>query len=285
MSPNYSTPVKRIAQAGLISKGIVYFIFGVLILMAVFSHGNEPVQLFAILKYIINLGWLGRLVVILLTIGLFCYSLWKFFQMVFNTEGYKKDLHGYFIRITWLGPFIFYMVLGGHSTVQLYRYYAGSFAYGNTNSSLQSFMYEQGGSWFIVFLAATFFLNACSLFYLGFTGKYTLMLTGQRFYDNSPRFARITGFLGYVMYGFALLIIAFLFAAALYYSDPSMAQGGESMFDFLKSKSYGVFMLMAIATGTMCYGFYFFVASFYRWQEDKPSNQSASSDNSINTGK
>ncbi|MGB0177997.1 MAG: DUF1206 domain-containing protein, partial [Owenweeksia sp.] len=265
-----STPVKRIAQAGLISKGIVYFIFGVLILMAVFSRGEEPVQLFAILKYIINLGWLGRLTVILLTLGLFCYSIWKFFQMVFNTEGYKKDLNGYFIRITWLGPFIFYLILGGHSAVQLFRYYTGSFEYGNTNGSLQSFIYDQGGSWFIAFLSLTFFINAGSLFYLGFSGKYTLMLTGQRFFDNSPRFARITGFLGYVMYGVALLIISFLFAAALYTSDPSMAKGGQSMFDLLRSQWYGVLLLMAISSGTMCYGVYFFAASFYRWQEDKP---------------
>ena len=204
--------------------------------------------------------------------------------MVLNTEGYHKNLKGYFIRITWLGPFIFYLILGGHSAVQLLRYYSGSFTYGNTNGSLQNFMYEQGGSWFIVFLAATFFLNACSLFYLGFSGKYTLMLTGQRFYDNSPRFARITGFLGYVMYGVALLIISFLFAAALYTSNPSMAQGGQSMFDFLRSQAYGVVMLMAIASGTMCYGIYFFAASFYRWQEDKPQS-SLSSDSSMSTGK
>ncbi len=272
MTPNYTTSVKRIAQAGLVSKGIVYFIFGVLILMAVFSRGDEPVRLFAILKYIINLGWLGRVVVILLTLGLFCYSLWKFFQMVFNTEGYPKDLHGYFIRVTWFGPFVFYLIMGSHAAVQLYRFYSGTFDYGSTDGSLQSIMYEANGKWFITFLALTFFGNAFSLFYLGFSGKYTLMLTGKRFFDNSPRFARITGFLGYVMYGLALLIISFLFAAALYKSDPSMARGGPSMFDFLKSQSYGVVLLVAIATGTMCYGIYFFAASFYRWQKDKPRN-------------
>lgn len=273
MTKNYSPLVKRIAQTGLVSKGIVYAIFGTLIFMAVFGRGHGPVELFDIIKYIMTFGWYGRLIVLLLTAGLLCYSTWKLLQMLLNTEGYEKNLHGYFVRVTWLGPFIFYLVLGGHAAIQLYHWYFGSFSLGAKGSpKMEDLLFTEWGRWAIGFTAFALFTNAASLFYLAFSGKYQMMLTGPRFFDNSPRMAKITGFAGYFFYGIALLITSLLFAASLYYSDRSMARGEESMFSFLMEKPYGVWLLSFIALGTICYGVYFFMASFYRWEDDKPQN-------------
>lgn len=265
---HYTHSVKRIAQTGLIGKGLIYVIFGTLILMAAFGTGDNPVKLFSIIKYIITFGWYGRAVVMLLSLAILCYSAWKLLQMLLNTEGYKKDLHGYFVRITWLGPFFFYLALGGHAVWQLYKFYAGTFQYGADETGLKKYLFTPQGKWVIAAVSVALLGNAISLFYLAFTEKYTTMLTGKRFHNFAPKPAKVLGFTGYFFYGLALLIISVLFAFSIYYTDSSLANGSESMLDFFIGYWYGPLLISAIAFGTMSYGVYFIAAPFYRWKDD-----------------
>jgi hypothetical protein len=267
-SVHYPLGVKRIAQVGLVSKGLVYTLFGVLILMATYGTGNSPVKLFSIIKYIITFGWYGRLTVMVLVLGLLCYAVWKLLQMVLNTEGYNKSLYGYFIRVTWVGPFSFYLVLSGHAIWQLYKFYSGTFSYGADEAGLAKYLFMPHGNLLIGLVSVILAVNAGSLFYLALTGKYTTMLTGKRFYNDAPRFAKISGFSGYFFYGLALFIIAVLFALSIYYTDSSMAQGGESMLTYFIDSWYGRLLLAAIAFGTCSYGVYFIMASGYRWRDE-----------------
>lgn len=266
---HYTPVVKRIAQVGLMGKGVVYSIFGILILMATFGTGTSPVKLFSIIKYIISFGWYGRGVVLLLTVALLCYSVWKLLQMVLNTEGYEKNFNGYFVRITWIGPFFFYLALGAHSAWQLYKYYSGTFDYDAGEFGLKKYLFTPHGKWVIAAVAVSLFGNAVSLFYLAFTGNYTTMLTGKRFHNYAPKGAKLLGFTGYFFYGLALLIVSLLFGFSIYYTDSSLANGSESMFDFFIGYWYGPLLLSAIAFGTIGYGIYFITASFYRWRQEE----------------
>ncbi len=279
MADKYPEWLKQVAKLGLIAKGVVYFIFGSLIVMATYIPKDDPVGLFEIVKYTISLGWMGRVITALMAAGLFCYSLWKFFQMAFNVEGYKDNIRGYFIRITWLGPFLFYLILGGHAAIQLVNWYFVNFNYNPTDRSVfQEILFTTWGKWVVGFVALTLIVNAGSLFYLALTGRYTIMLTGRGFYYNSPRLARLTGLFGYLGYGLTLLILGILFALAIYYSNSSFAQGQDSMFYYLIRQPFGKLILTVIAFGTVSYGVYFFLASFYRWREE-------GTDSSIKTGK
>ncbi len=279
MVNKYPQWLKHVAQLGLVAKGVVYFIFGSLIVMATYIPKDDPVGLFEIVKYTISLGWVGRVVTALMSIGLFCYSLWKFFQMTFNVEGYEDNIRGYLVRITWLGPFVFYLVLGGHAAIQLFNWYSGNFNYNpNDQSVFQEILFTWWGKWIVGFVAFTLLINAGSLFYLAFTGRYTIMLTGRGFYQNSPKLARLTGLFGYLGYGLTLFILGSLFSVAIYYSNSFFAQGQDSLFYYLIRQPFGRLILTVIAFGTMCYGVYFFLSSFYRWRD-------AGSVSSTNTGK
>lgn len=277
MPENYESWTKRIAQVGLVSKGGVYIIFGILILMATFSPGDEPVGLFEIVQYILTKGWFGVLIVMLLAIGLLCYSAWKFFQMVLNVEGYEKDFYGYFVRTTWLGPLVFYLVLAIHAIVQLYNWFFGHFLYyEGKESGFQQILSTEWGKYAIALLSLSLLINAFTLFYLAFTGKYTLMLTGRDFHRESPHLAKLTGFTGYVAYGVAMLITAILFGYSIYYSDTTYLTGQQSMFTYLIIQSFGQVLLAIIATGTICYGLYFLLTSYYRWRDHESSESSTS---------
>ncbi len=269
MAGKYPNWLKNVARLGLISKGLVYLIFGSLIIMATYIPKDEPVGLFEIIKYTINLGWIGRLVTMLMAVGLLCYSIWKFFQMAFNVEGYEDNIRGYFVRVTWLGPFLFYLILGGHAVLQLLNWYRDDFQYNpNDVSVFQEILFTDWGKWVVGFVALTLLVNAGSLFYLAFTGRYTIMLTGRGFFQSSPKLARFTGLFGYIGYGVTLFILGTLFCLALYYSNSYFARGEDSLFYYLINQPFGRIVLTVIAFGTVCYGVYFFLASFYRWRDD-----------------
>ncbi len=269
--------VKRLAQIGLISKGLIYSAFGTLILMATYGASNQPVKIFAIIKYVMTFGWYGRGLVFLLAIGILCYSAWKFMQMAYNTEDYDDSLRGYFVRVSWVGPFLFYLFLGGHAAITLYQFYFGDFSYSAEGGGLADLLNKDWGRWVIAFVCVSFLVNGSTLFYLAFTGNYTIMLTGRGSTD-SPKLARWTGFMGYFFFGLALFIIGVLFAVALFQKKESLAEGSESMFTYLMGESYGKILLTFIALGTVCYGIYFFLAAHYRWAgDDGPSSKGSAS--------
>lgn len=260
--------MKTVAQIGLISKGVVYCIFGTLIFLATFSSTEEPVGLFEVIKYIINKGAVGRVLVLVMAFGLLSYAFWKFLQMFFNAEGYKKNLNGYFIRITWIGPFIFYLTLGLHGLVQLYKWYFGTFRYfEGKESDFNGLLESSWGETLIILIGIGLISNAITLFYLAVTGKYKLLMSGREFYEHNPKAATFAGLIGYVGYGVTLFILGALFLAATYYHDYTLAKGQESMFYYLLSKPFGKILLSVVAIGTIAYGLYFFLAAFYRWRD------------------
>lgn len=271
--------MKRVGQVGLIAKALIYLIFGLLILIATYSPAEEPVGLFEVVKYIIALGWYGRVGVLLLTIGILCYSAWKFLQMVGNAEGYEQNLNGYFIRFTWLGPFVFYLLLGGHAFYQLYRWYFGVFLYPDPQPGFQKLLAQPYGDGLVILISLGLMANAVTLAYLGLTGKYRLMISGKDFHSNHPRLAEIVGQFGYFGYGATLFLLSGFFAASIYLHDESLARGQESIFYFFMAAPYGKALLTLIALGSMIYGLYFFLAAFYRWRDDRDKL------NSTKTGK
>jgi hypothetical protein len=270
---NYTKRMKRIAQVGMMAKGVVYFIFGSLIFSTTFSVISEPVGLFEVLKFIIYQGTFGRMAVLLMALGLLCYSAWKYYQMAHNAEGYENDALGIFIRISWVGPFVFYLFLGGHALIQLFNWYFRDFNLDVGNGTLLDFTSSATGFWVVTLVAIVLLLNAGTLFFLAISGKYKLLLSGKDFFETNPKLATTTGFVGYTGYGVTLLLLGGLFTTSLIIKDSSFAQGQDSLFIFLISQPFGKIALSIIALGTICYGLYFFLAAFYRWR--KPTNKAS----------
>lgn len=264
---NYTPAIKRVAQYGLLSKGIVYIFFSVILLFAVYGHIDGNIDLYNILDNILLFDWYGPFVVMVLGTGLLSYAGWKFFQMFYNTEGLEKSRTGYFIRATWIGPLIFHLGFGIHVWHRIFRWMANKPI--NDAIGMNQSVYDPTDRLILIAFALVFIVNAGTLFYLAFTGKYRLMLTGSNFFDDDPKLAFLTGFLGYFFYGLALLIVSILFIMGVVFYNSDYAGGTESMLDVLKQDRAGRWALLAIAFGTACYGTYFLLTVFYRFRHIK----------------
>ncbi|WP_460881169.1 DUF1206 domain-containing protein [Pontibacter rugosus] len=79
--------VKRIAQVGLITKGAVYFLLGVLALAAAFGLGRDTrevnrKEVFLFIEELL----LGRVLLLIVSVGLACYCAWRLLQAITDTE-------------------------------------------------------------------------------------------------------------------------------------------------------------------------------------------------------
>jgi hypothetical protein len=220
-----------------------------------------------VVKFLIYQDTFGRIAILILSLGLFCYAAWKYSQMVLNAEDHDQNLLGYVTRFTWLGPFIFYIILGIHGLWQLYKWYFGDFQYESEElGRFIQFVETLPGKWVAAFLALLFLVNAVTLFYLAFSGRYSIMLTGKDFHQTSPRLARAVGLVGYIGYGLALFITAVLFVLSIFYAGVSFMDEQESVFRFLLQQEWGKMTLTVIAIGTISFGMYFLFTAYYRWK-------------------
>ncbi|MGZ5263502.1 MAG: DUF1206 domain-containing protein, partial [Kaistella sp.] len=84
--------LKNVARAGLIAKGIVYVILGILGFMAAFEiagQSNSETSKSGVFTSIKNFPG-GMLVLVLLAAGLICYSVWRGVQAFSNKDNSEK---------------------------------------------------------------------------------------------------------------------------------------------------------------------------------------------------
>ncbi|MCD6065006.1 MAG: hypothetical protein K0R82_2917, partial [Flavipsychrobacter sp.] len=74
--------VKRLARFGLVAKGIVYLLSGVLALLGALSigdHTTKSADKSGVFSFIYELP-AGKILLAVITIGLFCYAAWRLVQ-------------------------------------------------------------------------------------------------------------------------------------------------------------------------------------------------------------
>ena len=78
-----ATWIKPVAKAGLIAKGIVYCLIGILAFMAAFSIGGQSSRN-ATKKGVfsfIEAQPAGKVLLAIIALGLFCYTIWRLVQV------------------------------------------------------------------------------------------------------------------------------------------------------------------------------------------------------------
>ncbi len=97
-----SQGVVVLARLGYAVKGIVYVVIGVLAILLVTGHGGGATDQNGALRAIYNspLGeGFGRMLMIVITVGLFGFALWSLIQAVFDTERKGRTAKGIVARI------------------------------------------------------------------------------------------------------------------------------------------------------------------------------------------
>ena len=249
---------ERLARAGFAARGIVYVIIGVLAIELALGVGGTNASQQGALRAIAAQPS-GKVLLILVAIGLAGYSLWRLVRAALGHG--REDSDGGFDRLAALGSGLVYAGLAAIAVEILLGAGGGS---GNAQKTAAGVLGWPGGPWLVAIAGVVLVAIGA---YQGYQGLSRDFLEDSKTERMSPRVRAWVEWIGVfghlaraVVYG---LVGVFLILAAVNY-DPKQAVGVDGALAKLAHASYGPFLLGLVAAGLIAFGAYSLSDARYR---------------------
>ncbi|MBU1821891.1 MAG: DUF1206 domain-containing protein [Bacteroidetes bacterium] len=258
--------IELAAKVGLSALGLVYLLIGTLTFMATIElrRDTDEGKVTQILQWIQSLPF-GQVMLAITTVGLLCYTLWRFTAAILDTEKKGNSLHGLAIRISYISYGTVYGALTYYATILLFgEGRVPPEGEENTRRTIvQSLLEQPFGQWLVgAFSLGTIAIGVFQI-YLALSGQYRQVIQ-ESFLDSRVKEIMIkSGQVGYMARGIVWLVVGYFLWEAAIQSDPSEAGDIDSALNFLEYE-YGPLILGIIALGLVCYGIFMFVRARYQ---------------------
>jgi hypothetical protein len=251
--------VDRFLRFGLIAKGVVYCLVGMITLMASIGVRGDEVSKTDVLELIYEQPF-GRLLLIIIAIGLFGYVTLRFFQAFKDIDGKGSDLKGIFSRIGYGVSGFLYLTLGLYAAKLILRMRQGDGE--SQRLFISKALAYPWGQWVIGIVGLVIVGNGIYQIYRAISGKFMKKIRVVKAdFENTVRKAGITG---YISRGVVLIIVGYLIFHAAITSNARQVQGGtDNAFEFIEN-IFGNFLLGVVAVGLVGYGLFMFVKAKYQ---------------------
>jgi hypothetical protein len=256
--------IERLARYGYAAKGVVYVIIGAVAAFGAFQVGDDgPTDSRGALTQIVRQPF-GRIMLIVVAVGLASYALWRIVQAFRDTENKGTSWKGLAVRTGYGCIGIVYAGLS-YSAVQLILGYGAG-----KNSD------EQSRAWTATFFAlplGRLFVGLAGLAVIGFglwqcykafTAKFRRKWKRHEMSEHARKLATHAGQVGLVARGVVFGIIGLFLIQAAWRSRAEEARGLGGALRALEQQPYGPYVLGAVALGLVAYGLYMFVEARYR---------------------
>jgi len=263
-----SPAVTFLARLGYAVKGVVYVVIGFLAILLVTGNGGSATDQNGALKaiYASPLGeGFGRLLLVVITVGLFGFALWSLIQALFDTEHKGHGAKGILARVGYAGVAVSYGLLG-LGAYQIAT--TGSPSSRNSTSSAQNWtglLLKQPAGVVLVILVGCVVLGiAAYLFSRAYRASFAKYLNLSSLSANMRKGVLALGRLGNVALGVVFLIVGFFLIIAAIKHDPGDAKGLDAVLMELLKQPFGPWLLGLVALGLLAYGLYSFAEARYR---------------------
>lgn len=262
---NSENKVALIAKVGLVTKGVVYCLLGVLAFMAAFNingQSTNDTDKRGVLDFLDKQTG-GQVLLGIVALGLACYTIWRIIQFVRvlkgddeNNKKSKKVVKG----IRYIFSAIGYGLLAASVVKKLISSTSGSD--NNKQDAAQKLMEQPLGQWLVGIVALIFLGVGIYQVYYGYSEKYKKHVDKST--SGKSRKAMLTaGKIGYMARGIVWAIIALLFGKAALNANASETGGTSKALSFISDAPYGPYLLGAVGLGLVCYGVFNFVRAKY----------------------
>lgn len=247
---------KTIAGIGFISKGIIYLVIGVLSLLAALNMGGESSGTNQALTFLKKQPF-GQTLLLLLGIGLLCYSFWMFVQSISDPENKGSGRNGIMQRFGLFTTGLVYVFVA----VLSFYHLASPTENEEVKSTYLDFL--DATTLAILFIIIGFILAIqaviliVSVFRGGMLDQFNL--EGKKY----SSLIRKLGMFGFYSRAFVVGIIAYFFLRAGIYTGSNDIKGIQDAFAFLDQSTVGRILMAITAIGFISYGaFYVFLVRF-----------------------
>jgi fumarate reductase subunit D len=250
-----------LARAGFVSRGVIYGIVGVLALKLAIGAGGKATDQGGALKTIAHQPF-GKVMLIVVAIGLAGYSLWRLLHALLGHGPEKSD--DAFDRVAALGSGIAYGVICAIAVKILLEPGSGKGTSGSTPKAAGGVLGWPAGVWLVGLAGAVVVGVALFQAYRGVTTDFLKDAKTERMGETTRRWYTRIAIVGHlartVVFG---LIGVFLIKAAVDY-NPSKAVGLDGALAKLVNQSYGSVLLGVVASGLVAFALYSLADARYR---------------------
>ena len=252
--------VERLGRLGLVAKGVLYAVIGLLAIQVARGGREESPDKSGALRTIAEQPF-GKGLLVLLAIGLAAYALWRLAQGILDRDSEGEGPKGLVKRAGALGKAAWYGILCGLTVSTLVGNGSGK---GNEQETTAG-IFDRPGGRYLVYAAALAFLGAAAFNgYRAITCKFNRKLKQGEMNEAEEAAATGVGILGHLARCVVFGLIGIFLVRAAWEFDPKEARGLDGALLELAQRPYGGFLLGAVAVGLLAYAFYCFVQARYR---------------------
>jgi hypothetical protein len=251
-------PLGWLARVGLVARGLVYLIIGVLALQLVFDAGGKAANQQDALKTIAHQPF-GKTMLILVAIGLAGYALWRLVRAAVGHGAEQRDSGG--DRVAALASGIAYVIL----CVTAVEIVAGSGTGSGTPKETTGGVLGWSGGTVIVAIAGAVLIGVAG--YQAYKGLGKKFLDDAKTSEMGPGVRKgytALGVFGHVARAVIFALVGYgLIKAAVDY-NPKEAVGLDGALRQLADSSYGPVLLGVVAAGLAGFAIYSMADARYR---------------------
>jgi hypothetical protein len=249
--------LEKFFRVGLISKGVVYCLLGVLTVLAAVGLREKNASKTDAFNFVYEQPF-GKILLIIIALGLFGFVTLRLFQSVKDIDHKGDDAKGIVSRVGYAISALIYSSMG---------VYAGRLAlngsHGNGDSKqfiVTKVLALPAGVWIVGIAALVIMISGGYQVYKGASKKFMKKI--QLIESTFSNVFRKAGVFGYISRGIVLLVIGYLLLHAALKADPSGVKDTDGALSFLQN-SFGSFLMGVIALGLAGYGVFMFVKAKY----------------------
>jgi hypothetical protein len=252
--------VEWAGRLGLVSKGAIYAIIGLLAIAVPLGLGGRPSDRQGALRTVAEQPF-GEVLLIALAIGFAGYAVWRFVQAFLDRDDEGSGLKALAKRAGYLGRGLIYAASCFVAVALVVGAGGGG---GDERRETAKVLDWPAGRWIVAAVGAGFAAAGAYNVYRSLTEKFRKDLREHEMRSDVRDWAIVAGVVGHAARGVVFgLIGAFLLKAAIEY-DPQEAIGLDGALRKLAQQTYGEWLLGATAAGLIAYALFCFVQARYR---------------------
>lgn len=253
----------KAARVGLIAKGSIYCLSGIIALMAATEFGNNKTGdagKRGVFNFIEDQPF-GKWLLLAVAIGMACYTFWRWMQAFKDTEDNGSDKKGLAKRFTYFFSGLVYASL----SLYAFREFMGAAnSKGDSRQSLVATLLDKPfGAWLVGIIGLSMIGIGVYQLFRAMSGKYKKYVQ-KGLHNDTAKWIISAGVAGYSARGIVWLIIGWLFIKAALHANPKEVGGSDTAFQWLHDSSYGSVLLAAVALGLICYGIFMLLRAKYQ---------------------
>jgi hypothetical protein len=253
--------VERLGRVGLVAKGVLYAVVGILAVKVALGGREESPDRSGALNTIAHQPF-GRGLLILLALGLVAYALWRLAQGFLDRDNEGEDTKGLAKRGGAIARAGWYGLLAG---LTIDRIMSARDSTGSNEQQTTAGVFDLPLGRYLVYGAGLAFLGAAGFNgYRAVTCKFNKKLKTGEMNDAEEAAATGVGILGHLARMAVFALIAFFLLRAAWEFDSRKARGLDGALLEVSQQAYGGLLLGAVAVGLMAYALYCFVQARYR---------------------